>query len=379
VLFGSGPNGYAADLSIGAQSAKLYAIDLKTGPGANNSLVTTMNVGTWNSFMSDLVATDRNLDYRVDMAYVGRTVHDGALPWRGKLYRLSIKGCAAAPCSPTTWGINNGGGRSPTEMFDMFMDKASVVRETGPIMSAPVVTLDDANENWVFFATGRYYNPSDKVNTDQQYLFGVKDSVAKGTCTETSVSSCLDSDLVDVSDAVLCITCASGLTNQISGVTGASDMQSMIGLVQSKRGWFAKLKTAGERVIVPPTLIGGTIFFPTFAPTNDICASTGTSKLYAMYYKTGTAYKDPILGATPDGAGNINANASISLGSGLASSVVVQIIADPKGPATCPTPPCAPTNAMLFIHTDAGATLNQGVNLSGKPWSRYLTWIHQRD
>lgn len=339
-----------------------------------------MNVGSWNSFMSDIVATDRDLDYRVDMAYSGRTINDGGLPWRGKLYRLSIKGCASAPCSPTTWGIPSGGGRTPTEMLDMFQDKGGAWLETGPIMAAPVVTLDDANNSWVFFGTGRYYNASDKVSTEQQSLFGVKDSVAKGSCVESSATSCLNNKLVDVSDAVLCITCASGNTNEITGVTGGPmDFSSMIALVQSKDGWFAKLKTAGERAIVPPTLIGGTIFFPTFIPTNDICASTGSSKLYAMYYKTGTAYKDPILGTTNDGAGNVNANTSMNLGTGLASSVVIQIIADPKGPGpTCATPPCTPSNATAFIHLDSGATLNTGLNLNGKPWSRYVTWLHQR-
>lgn len=377
LILGSGPNGYAADLSAGSQTAKMYAIDLKAGPGTNNSLVTTMDVGSWNSFMSDIVATDRDLDFRVDMAYAGRTIYDGALPWRGKLYRLSTKGCASAPCTPNTWGIANGVGRSPTEMIDTFQDKAGVSLETGPIMAAPVVTLDDASNTWVFFGTGRYFNASDKISTEQQYIFGIKDSVAKGSCTESSIANCWNNNIVDVSDAKLCITCSSGLSNQVSGVTGASDFQSMIALVQSKDGWFAKLKTVGERAIVPPTLVGGTIFFPTFVPTNDICASTGTSNLYALYYKTGTAYKDPVLGSTSDGAGNTNANSSVGLGSGLASSVVVQVIATPEGCTTCGTG--TPSNGMLFIHTDSGATLNLGVNLNGKPWSRYLSWLHQRD
>ncbi|MFO0775492.1 MAG: PilC/PilY family type IV pilus protein [Nitrospiraceae bacterium] len=378
MIMGSGPNGYKVDMSTGNQTPSLYVVDLKAGPGVNNSLVTAMPWGSWKSMLSDLVSMDRNLDYRVDMAYFGRAAFDGALPWRGKLYRLSVGACTSAPCSPNTWGVPFGSGRAPSEMLDTFLDKASVLRETGPIVAAPVITFDDANDTWVFFGTGRYFNSSDKVSTDQQYLFGIKDSVAKGTCTEVSQTSCMDNDLVDVSDAVLCTTCASGGTNQISGVSGATDLQSMIGLVQSKRGWFAKLKTVGERAIVPPTLIGGTVFFPTFVPTNDICASTGSSRLYAMYYKTGTSYKDPILGTTTSG-GNTTSNTSISLGTGLASSVVIQIISDPKGPGSCPNPPCTPTNAMLFIHTDSGATTNQGAHLIGKPWSRYLTWLHQRD
>lgn len=378
LLFGSGPNGYNADLSVGNQTAKLYAIDLKAGVGVNNSSVTQMGIGAWKSFMADLTSIDRNLDYRVDSAYVGRTIHDGTLPWRGKMYRLSIKGCASAPCSPSTWGIASGTGRTATEVLDTFLDGGSVLREMGPTMSAPALTLDDAGESWLFFGTGRYFSPADKVDTQQQFVFGVKDSVAKGLCTESNTFNCLDDDLVDVSDAMLCITCATGGTNQVTGVSGATDFESMIHLVQSKRGWFAKLKTVGERSIVAPTFSAGAIFFPTFTPTLDLCASSGTSRLYAMYYKTGTAYKDPILGTSTDSSGNTNANTSITMGSGLASSVVVQIIATPEGCMTCGGT-SGSNNAMLYIHTDSGATQQQGAKLPEKMWSRYLTWLHQRD
>ena len=57
------------------------------------------------------------------------------------------------------------------------------------------------------------------------------------------------------------------------------------------------------------------VFFPTFIPTNDICVSSGTSRLWALFYKTGSAYQEPILGTTASGA-NQMVNKFGSLGEG---------------------------------------------------------------
>ena len=54
----------------------------------------------------------------------------------------------------------------------------------GPITTGPSVTVDDANKVWVFFGTGRYLSNSDKTNTEQQYLFGIKDNVMNSGCNE---------------------------------------------------------------------------------------------------------------------------------------------------------------------------------------------------
>jgi Tfp pilus tip-associated adhesin PilY1 len=58
---------------------------------------------------------------------------------------------------------------------------------------------------------------------------------------------------------------------------------------------------SAERSVVNPTLVAGTIFFPTFAPTNAFCASDGASYLYALFYKTGTAATAPVIGTTESG------------------------------------------------------------------------------
>jgi len=384
VLFGSGPNGYHADLTAASpQTAKLYTVDLKNGPkvAAGGSL-TTMPIGSWQSFMGHVVAVDKDSDWRTDVAYSVRTAHDGALPWRGKLYRLTM-GCATAPCSPTNWGIANGANRTPTEVIDTFYDASlGTTVEVGPSASAPSVTLDDTDKMWVFFGTGRYLSNTDKVDNTLQRLFGIKDSVMNAMCNESSTVSCHDNDLVDVTNAVICIVC-SGSTNQVTdptnpGVTSfnGTGNTSMIGLVATKDGWRVTMpgpvnitdpvtlvttNYAAERSVVNPTLVAGTIFFPTFAPTNDFCASDGASYLYALFYKTGTASTSPVIGTTTSG-GNTNVNSKTSLGTGLASSGTIH---------------CG-QGCSYNVQMSTGAFTQGNVNLEGN-YSRYVNWVHQRD
>lgn len=385
VIFGSGPNGYQADLpSSPAQTASLYTVDLKFGPkvAAGGSL-TTMPIGSWRSFMGHVVAVDKNFDWRTDVVYTARTIHDGALPWRGKMYRLTM-GCTAVSCTPATWGIANGASRAPTEVLDTFFDAATSTNiEMGPSAAEPAVTVDDANKMWVFFGTGRYFSNADKIDNTVQRLFGIKDSVLNGACIETSITSCYSNDLVNVTNAVICLIC-SGATNQVTdptnpGVTSfnGSGTTSMVGLVASKDGWRVSLPgpvtltdpTSGittnysaERSVVNPTLVAGTLFIPTFAPANNFCASDGVSYLYALFYKTGTASTVPVIGTTSSGA-NANVNTKSGGVTGLLAAVAVS---------------CGQQGCEVVGNTSTSASDVTQVDLQGK-YSRYVSWVHQRD
>ncbi|MEO8339905.1 MAG: PilC/PilY family type IV pilus protein, partial [Nitrospirota bacterium] len=386
VLFGSGPNGYGADLPPApAQSATMYAVDLKVGPGAANSQVTSMPLGTWESFVGNIAVLDRDFDYRTDVAYFGRTLNDGSLPWRGKMYRLTTGGCTNAPCSTSTWGVANGGSRSATEMIDTFNDytaSTSTVVEMGPITTAPSVTIDDANKVWVFFGTGRYLSNSDKTNTEQQYLFGIKDNVMNSGCTQTNTTNCNNVNLVNTTNAVVCVVCVPA-TNQMtdpnnpaltSVTTGAN---SMVGLVQSKDGWYVKLATAvgtsAERSVSSPVVLAGAVFFPTLVPTNDFCASTGTSYLYALYYKTGSAYSSPIIGTSASGANTIS-NTRMNLGDGVASQVAIHIDGTGSIPGGPPGGP--PIKACSQMSTGSSTCID--ADAPNPPWSRYMSWERDR-
>ncbi|THJ22285.1 MAG: hypothetical protein CAF44_006745 [Nitrospira sp. CG24D] len=378
-VFGSGPNGYQADLpSAPSQSAKLYVVDLKNGPkvAASGSL-TTMPIGSWRSFMGHVVSIDKDLDWRTDVAYMGRTIHDGALPWRGKMYRLTMN-CPAAPCTPATWGIANGANRTPTEVIDDFFDAGTgTTVEVGPTAAAPAVTIDDTNATWVFFGTGRYFGNADKVDNTIQRLYGLKDKVMNGSCTQTSTVNCHSDDLVDVTSAVVCLVC-SGATNQVTDPTNPSvtsvegtGANSMMGLVASKDGWritlpgpvtISTVNYSAERSVVNPTLIAGVIFLPTFVPTNDFCASDGISYLYVLFYKTGTAPPYAVVGTTPSGA-NTNINTKVDLGVGLASSGSMHV---------------GQEDGKICNQMSGGNAVCTNTALK-EFYSRFVSWVHQRD
>lgn len=398
MVVGSGPTGY--DGSI-AQSAKVFSVNLATGPGTGNTLVQQFSVGSWNSFIGDIAAFDRNIDYRTDAVYFGRVIHDGSLPWRGKLYRLTMGGTApfGGETNASLWGISSGANRIPTEILDSFTGSCAPAPctaptiEMGPVATAPGIAIDDNAKVWVFAGSGRYYSPSDKTDTTNQYFVGIKDSVINNQCTQSSWTNCQDNDLVDVTSATVCIIgqgdCGqSGGTNQVTGVTGATSFTTLISLVQSKDGWFTTLPQSGtangERVLSTPVVFGGIVFFPTFIPTNDICASSGTSYLYALYYKTGSAYSESIIGTTPGASGNSNVLGKMSLGEGLAFGGVTHIGSQADGGA--PFKLCNNTSTGALVCNDhdvagggddGGGGGGGGSGSSLDPRSRFISWLNR--
>ena len=55
------------------------------------------------------------------------------------------------------------------------------------------------------------------------------------------------------------------------------------------------------------------MLFTSYVPSNDVCSFEGNSSLWALYYKTGTSYYKPILGAIGD-----ILSKSVNLGKGMA-------------------------------------------------------------
>lgn len=365
MVFGSGVHGYDGRA---AASAKIISVELGA-PLGTAPTVTKMPIGSWDSFMADPITLDKNLDFRSDAIYVGRTIDpasSGIGYWTGKMYRLTMGTCSAAPCSTATWGIASGGNRTPTEMLDTF-DVGGSTEYLGPVTSSPTITLDDVGEVWVFFGTGRFMSVADKSDTATQYLVGIKDVVLRpGGCVQTTVFNCWfdapgHNHLLDVSNVQICVTCAAG-SNQVNGITGTTTYPALIALIQGMDGWVTTLPASGERSIVPPTIIAGAVLFPTFIPTDDICVAAGNSNLYGLFYKTGSAYSTPIMGVNAAG----QSNRSVSLGEGLASSVAIQIGA-------------APTGVAGFYQT-SGATIGKITPKTPlTAWSEYVSWISRRD
>ncbi len=411
VVFGSGPSDY--DAGVNSQTGTLYVVDLQAGPGtatfgpgtalshSNVTKFTTTNAcGTAApngecSFIGNLVALDVDLDYRTDAVYFGNTINNsssspyngGALggdnpTWKGKLYRLTT-GTAlpfGSVMTPSSWGI---AGQKPTELLNSFPSPATTL--VRPDSSAPALVMDDTSNIWVFWGTGRYFSNVDKTNTETQYFFGVKDPVINGGCAQSSATNCQKQNLVDMSNATICTVCTG---NQVSGVSGGSvtsfgssgstSTTTLMGLVASKDGWFTTLPQSGERNLYSATVLGGTVFFPTYVPTNDICAATGEGFLYALYYKSGTANKESVIGTTTSG-GNTNVNRSIDMGAGLSSSIAIQVGGQGSGGGgTSGGQGCA-GRVTAFTQTSTGALSQACTKPAEVSWSHYVSWIPQRD
>jgi type IV pilus assembly protein PilY1 len=159
-----------------------------------------------------------------------------------------------------------------------------------------------------------------------------------------------------------------------------SGANSMAGLVQSKDGWYVKLVTAAgtsaERSVSSPVVLAGAVFFPTLVPTNDFCSSTGTSYLYALYYKTGSAYSSPIIGTTTSGA-NTNSTNRISMGEGVASQVAVHIDGTGTSNGSSISGGGGPT-IKVCSQMSTGSSECKAANGPNPPWSRYMSWVRQR-
>jgi len=118
------------------------------------------------------------------------------------------------------------------------------------------------------------------------------------------------------------------------------------------------------------------VFFPTFVPLNDICQFSGDGYLYALFYLTGSAYKESVVGTTTSG-GNTTVNRSIFLGtgSGLASQLAIQIGAQGSGVAgTGGTGRGCQGSVTGYIQSSTGLLSSYCANAKGVT-SRYISWI----
>jgi type IV pilus assembly protein PilY1 len=399
-VFGSGPTGYDARST---QRAQFYAVDLVAGPsyqpssGAFRGVV--YSTGDTNSFMGDITALDANLDYRVDVLYAGNVICNsatvspcsGGTPvWVGKLYRLTTGGARAGSPDPTNlaaWGLTASGAQVPTVLLATFTcgpTPCTGSTPAGPITASPALTADNNNNFWVFFGTGRFFSQNDKTTSDPQYAFGVKDPVANSTaCTESTTTSCQKNNLLDVSNVSVCLTgvgtCGT-TTSQVTGISGITDYSSLVNRITnttnpalSMDGWFVTLPNAGERSLSKPTVLGGSVFFTTFLPVTDLCTAAGTGNLYALYYLTGGAYTQSMIGTSPSGT-TTTINRSLSLGTGLPSAMAVQIGAQGTGASGVASSAGCAGRLTGYIQASTGV-LGQ---VCGQPalslWSRLISW-----
>ena len=414
VVFGTGPTNFDADSS---QPAQMYAVDLKVGPPSVPADMNTTNgtvkgvacsaaspclaakstgsgdrvrifpTGLTNAFMGDATSLDFDLDFRVDVIYIGSVRCAGATPspcngvapvWKGAMWRLVTNG----DTDPDNWGIHSGPDQKPTKLISTFTSggtcadtTAVCANKVGPVTAAPALSSDDTHNIWVFFGTGRYFSNLDKTNTDPQQFFGVKDCFITGVCADQTVEQ---HNLLDVSQVVVCTSCTpTANVSTDGGGTFTVGFQAgggnLVNNIQNMDGWVTNLPNVRERNFTPPTILGGTLFFTTFIPSDDLCVSGGNGLLYNLYYGTGTPFSDSMIGTTVVGANTI-ANASLSLGFGMPSQAAVQIGAQGTGAHGTTSNTGCVGRVTAFVQAGTGA-INQFCSKPAlSPWSRLLSW-----
>lgn len=304
MVFGSGPNSSVTAES--SSSAKLYILDL-----IDRTTITTIDTGIANTFVAAPITVDWDIDFKADVVYFGLTGTTSATD--GYLMRLAID----EDSDPSHW---------TTKI-------SAVLNSKRPITAPPAVALDNATppNKWVFIGTGRLYSTTDQTSTDQEYLFGVKDSYITGNAAPATMST---SNLLDMTEVKVytdgSIDPGSNANGPI-GITTFADLKSSLASLWS--GWYIQLppitgvlgSVPATRSLTQSSLAGSVLFTSVYQPNSDPCVSEGYGRLYGLYYQTGTSYpsENSILGTTDvtvNGVVKKETLTYVDLGKGYATS-----------------------------------------------------------
>ncbi len=299
--FGTGgPDSTALQQVSSSQKAKIYLIDLNL-LGQNQTIAdpkgNSPRDGEFyelqdpNSFISDPVAVDFDLDYKTNALYFG-TVSGTASSWNGKLRRILINN----DLNPNNW-----------------IGDSVLIDTNQPITSAPSVAIDRNDQIWVYFGTGRFENRNDSNDLSQQSFYGIKENVSNYRFVHKNA-------LLDVSNAAVFNT------GRVTGLE-SDDIDAFNGLVTSDNledGWRMDFPHPGERNVGQAAVLGDLVSFTTYVPNNDPCLYEGASYLYALYSLTGTSFPGGVFETAPEVA-EVEMAKTISLGQGYAITPSIHV------------------------------------------------------
>ena len=334
------------------------------------------------AFMASPVSLDKNMNYNVDAIYIGETwdSNNGAgETWEGAMYKITVPYING---TGSYYGDVEGGGSYVDDPDDavnpwylhMLFDSPA------PITAPAALSIDTANNAWVYFGTGRLLNVEDKLSADQQYFFGIKDpffnrahdtSANNPSCTfcdgyyhESSSSLTLDMANLFESDLYIITTDASAYTQSGASYSLQGNFDWLISQAKLEDGWYRTLTYSGERFIVKPAVAGGIVFAATYAPTSDICGLGGNSYLYSFYYETGTPWKKSVFGSdTTTISKGEKIEGVIDLGEGMSSSPALHMGKQDGG--------------TLFIQKSTGEVVGLDVTPALSVKSGLKSWIEK--
>ncbi len=223
-------NGYES----ASGSSVLYLVNI-----ANGSVIKSITVGT-NSGGLGTPALLFNVNRELVAAYAGDL--------GGNLWKFDLTGAAS--------------GWAGTKLFTATSNGTLVQ----PIIQKPVIEVHPNGGYLVSVGTGKFFEGIDKSNTEVQSIYGIWDKPgATGAVAKTSL-----------------------VQQTLTAVTGGRTLTNNTDRLDSKRGWYINLITAGERVVGDLLLESNLILLATtFAPINTTCDGGGLSQFMGFNYLTG--------------------------------------------------------------------------------------------
>ena len=308
LIFGSGPttaDGATTEAltdGTSSQQGVLYAIDL-VELAENHKVVTLTGTGaaTYNpaaasnpyylvrfsenkSFVSKPITVDWNLDGNSDASYFGLVYGDPTTGWNGKLRRLVMEN-GSDPTVPANWTLDS-------TLLDLSDGVSSNLANGQPIVASATAAVDNADDRWLFYGTGRFYAQADKEDFSQQSYYGIKEPYTEEDNIKKFTYGPVDFDhLMDVTNIIVYKDGTS-----LDGFSGS--FQDLADYIENeKAGWRLSLDAStGERNLGEAVLAGDVLTFTTYLPSDEPCNSSGQSMVYALYYRTGTSYFKSIIG-----------------------------------------------------------------------------------
>jgi len=217
------------------------------------------------SIPSETLALDTNFDGYLDRLYVGDT--------GGNMWRVDMSSTSTA-----SWTINRifsaNPGADTTNGRKIFYKPSAIIEQV-------MVSNQIVPQVTVYFGTGDREHPLNTANVDR--LYSVIDR------QQTTSNNIREGNLMDMTLDQLQTT-----TIQ-SGTGSVADILSKL-TATTNYGWYIQFnQNSGEKVLAPPVVLNGVIYFTTFSPgasvVTDPCqpGNLGTGRMYAVDYKTGEA------------------------------------------------------------------------------------------
>jgi type IV pilus assembly protein PilY1 len=321
LVFGNGPENFSGRNQT--KSPKLYVVDLRTGTLLRKIEISSSIKG----YLGDVIAIDPDKNYQVDTIYAGTVEMSNNPPLVGRLLRIQTM---ERP-DPNSWVVS------------------TLVNPQRPITASPEVVFDERRNIWVLFGTGIFLSVDDKTLTTPQSLFGVKDENWRTGSGTVNLNQLFTMDLSDNSTAndydvtaeiedftcycngvevpemiqrdangkkIGCLSPAEKVVTYVKDAkVGTTNWKEHLNTVTTQYKGWRLIIPSGERCITKPFVIAGLADFLVYTPTDDPCSMGGETKMYTLYYQTGTAFLQPIY-LTPSAVSGSKIERAISLGPG---------------------------------------------------------------